>query len=337
MLLVIQRAVRGLYPAMKVGFNVNMVRRRAAKEWNFIFRCVCSGFLIALCARLSRSAVPLHVFHSFDSHTKTTGVVTFPLIGKHGRTGNQLFQIAATVGVAERNGLAWDFPAEIENCNAGKLFNLKPQGSLPTVGVITHAERSQLYYDVVLEANHTHHCFLISGYFQSLRYFEQSLDSLKSVFRISENLLRRVKSAMKHIDLDNSIGVHVRRGDYIRLNKLYRVLDDDYYLSAISVAKNRTRHNGKIIIVSDDVQWCKDHLVPKLYLHQEVVFSPFSNDELLDFVLLYLTRHNVIANSSFSWWAAFLKRLTCTLFNQGCCSSADSIQLDWKTCLLGHK
>lgn len=239
------------------------------------------------------------------------GVVTFPLLGRKGRLGNQLFQIAATIGIAERNGLVWDLPTNVENCSAGVLLGLKSRGLIPSTGVVDHEERSQLYYDVELEPNQTHRVFAITGYFQSMRYFEKSLDSLRPVFQIPEHMLRIVKASIKEVDLENSIGVHVRRGDYVSLSHLYRLLDYDYYISAISAVKNRSPAVGQIVIVSDDVQWCKDKLLSKLQ-DIEVVFSPFKNDQLFDFVLLYLTKHNIIANSSFSWWAAFLKRLRAT-------------------------
>ena len=256
----------------------------------------------------SDPAEPLAGLRFLTNHR--SGVVTFPDIGKRGRLGNQLFQIAATVGIAKRNRLEWVFPPTIEDCAAGKLLVLKTQRPLPKKGQVRVTERSQLYYDVALKPNDTHSIFAISGYFQSLRYFENSLSSLKPVLQISGQLIDKVAFAMQHVHLENSIGLHVRRGDYIKLNNLYGVLDENYYLSAISLARNHNLHNGRIIIVSDDVEWCKNYLMAKMgTLGKKIMFSPFSNDELLDFVLLYLTRHNIIANSSFSWWAAFLKRI----------------------------
>ena len=244
---------------------------------------------------------------SFPS--QPSGVVTFPMIGKRGRMGNQLFQIAATVGIAKRNNMTWDFPPEIEKCKAGELLNLKSRVAVHKTGVIEHEEQSEMYYDVVLKTNQTHRVVALGGYFQSLLYFEDSLDLLKPIFQISDHLLLEVKAAMNHVNLDDSIGVHVRRGDYVHLNNEYRLLNADYYTSAISIAQKYTWNSGRIIIVSDDIQWCKTSLLPRMKLHSDVVFSPFQDNELLDFVLLYLVKHNVIANSSFSWWAAFLKRI----------------------------
>ena len=95
----------------------------------------------------------------------------------------------------------------------------------------------------------------------------------------------------------------MRHGDDVKLQALYNVLDVNYYIRALDLVKTRI---DNIVIVSDDISRCKEHLESRL--PHRLVYSPFQ-DNLQDFVLLHLARTLVIANSSFSWWAAFLKHI----------------------------
>ena len=73
--------------------------------------------------------------------------MTFSKVGQYGRLGNQLFQIASTIGLAEKHGYTWRFPPEISKCSAGKLFGLR--GDLAKDGThVPYKELSQSFYDV---------------------------------------------------------------------------------------------------------------------------------------------------------------------------------------------
>ena len=229
-----------------------------------------------------------------------TGFLTFSDIGEYGRLGNQMFQIAATIGIAERNGLAWVFPAHVRNTTVGKLFAITGR----QVDHLIHhqySEKAGIFYDILIRPP-TGMGTSMKGYFQSPRYFERSTMSLKSVFGVQSRYIREVIRYVPEIVEENSVTVHVRRGDYSKLGHLYNLVGVNYYLHALSILKTI----DVVIIVSDDLAWCKRHLGPKL--QEKVVYSPFK-DEKLDFVLLYLGRHTIIANSSFSWWSAYLKKI----------------------------
>ena len=88
------------------------------------------------------------------------------------------------------------------------------------------------------------------------------------------------------------------------MSNIYSLPGVEFYLRAL----RRLHKVDVIIIVSDDTEWCKEHFAPELMPGVKVVYSPFS-DEHLDFVLLFLGKHSIIANSSFSWWSAYLKIL----------------------------
>jgi len=141
------------------------------------------------------------------------------------------------------------------------------------------------------------------GHFQDRQYFENSSIILRDLLRVPPKYRLQVAEAVPEILLRNTVSMHVRRGDYVSLSNMYRLLEKDYYLESLT----HIAQIDSLIIVSDDIDWCKKQF-RDLRINVTIIFSPFG-DELLDFVLLYMGRHIIIANSSFSWWAAFLKGL----------------------------
>ena len=254
----------------------------------FVFFCLFTG---------KRVATPVG---QVASGARRRPLITFSQIGYEGRLGNQLFQIAATIGLAEKLGLSWGFFQNLNNCSAGRLFNLS--GSLENSGnIIEYRETSGVYSAPLWKKVPNTDFISLAGYFQDYRYFDKSLVTLDEYFKFQDKLLQIVRTEVPEVDSAFSVALHVRRGDYIELSELYGVLDAEYYLRALSLIAHRI---DVVIIVSDDVQWCKEHLVSRI--PYRVILSPFQ-DELCDFLLLHLSRVIVIANSSFSWWAAFLK------------------------------
>lgn len=234
------------------------------------------------------------------NRTVSQQVLTFARLGQYGRLGNQLFQIAATIGLAEAHGYSWDFFQTIDNCAAGRLFQL--QGGLNKhTPVLDYKEQNQVYYNVVLPKIQKSAVISLNGYFQDYRHFERSLRAISRYLQLPTELVQRVQGKVPEVDSQSSVALHVRRGDYLKLNALYNVLDANYYLRALSLIDERI---DTVIIVSDDISWCKKNIASKI--PYKTVFSPFK-DELSDFVLLHLSKRTVISNSSFSWWAAFLK------------------------------
>ena len=244
----------------------------------------------------------LMVFYCYlNSSRSSERVVTFSKIGRYGRLGNQLFQIASTIGLAEKHKYIWKFPAEISQCSAGKLFGL--HGNLQKGRkVIVYEEESPAYYDVRFPRTEFDQVLDLSGYFQSHHYFNSSRETLKRYLHFPQGSAKRVLEKYPEVDSPHTATIHVRRGDYLKFNDLYNLLDVEYYQEALS----RLDPINTVLIVSDDVGWCKEFLGPQL--PYDVEYSELS-DEFDEFVLLLLSRKLVIANSTFSWWAAYLKQV----------------------------
>ncbi|MCW3789193.1 alpha-1,2-fucosyltransferase [Plebeiibacterium sediminum] len=140
----------------------------------------------------------------------------------------------------------------------------------------------------------------LSGYWQSEAYFLKIKDVLKKELSINNNNLFFSKiTANKTI----TIGIHVRRGDYVT-NPIYKkkfgTCSLDYYKNAINYINMHTI-NAHYYIFSDDISWCKLNL--KIQHPHEYVQT---KSDIEDFALLKQCHHQIIANSSFSWWAAWL-------------------------------
>lgn len=118
-------------------------------------------------------------------------------------------------------------------------------------------------------------------YLQDERYFVKYADEIKQRFGDG-------------IGFTNYIGIHVRRGDFVG-SDFHTELDTDYYKNAMSFFPDKT-----FIVFSDDIEWCKNQSVFK-----DCAFSE-GNDEIEDFNMLASCAGLIIANSTFSWWAAYL-------------------------------
>jgi hypothetical protein len=131
------------------------------------------------------------------------------------------------------------------------------------------------------------------GYFQSENYFKHRRNDILKIFEPSDEILNKVN---KYKNIFGEISLHVRRGDFaVRYNGVHPVQPIDYYSNALKLLPS----NNKIIVFSDDLDWCKKNFIGDRY-----VFI----DEI-DYISIYVMsnmRHHIIANSSFSWWGAWL-------------------------------
>lgn len=145
---------------------------------------------------------------------------------------------------------------------------------------------------------------LLDGYWQSHKYFNQHKLFLYNEFFKNLKLKKEYKKYLSKFDLKNSVALHVRRGDYVtnfNASKFHGVLDINYYMSAINFFKNKGSHCN-FFIFSDDIIWCKK----KLNFDNIIFIDEKNSDEIQEMKLMSLFSNFIIANSSFSWWPAFL-------------------------------
>lgn len=159
-----------------------------------------------------------------------------------------------------------------------------------------------LFCEYVAVEDSTHPIWVLDGYWQNERYFgEHVKDSIR--FDYSKLNAESKKLLGSILETKKSVSIHVRRGDYVRDIKTYTLMGEictkGYYQEAISQFDTDSRY----FVFSDDPQWCSQHLD----LSGAVYFSHnHAADSWQDMALMSACEHQVIANSSFSWWAAWL-------------------------------
>jgi len=148
----------------------------------------------------------------------------------------------------------------------------------------------------------------IDGYWQSEKYFfdikKEIIEEFSLIKPINELSLKILNKIMEK----NSVSIHIRRGDYITntsANKFHGVCSLSYYYSAINLIKNHVE-NPFFIVFSDDIKWTKENLK----ISDEVIYVDHNGPEKSheDLFLMSRCSHHIIANSSFSWWAAWLSQ-----------------------------
>jgi len=152
----------------------------------------------------------------------------------------------------------------------------------------------------------------LNGYFQSSKYFIGYEELIKHLFLFPINELDILnKELLTTIKNANTISVHIRRGDYAEdkvTQQFHGCCSIEYYQKAIAVLMNRYS-DFTLVFFSDDVNWVKEQFenlpYPKLFINNNSAENSWK-----DMLLMSSCTHNIIANSSFSWWAAWLNENT---------------------------
>ena len=145
----------------------------------------------------------------------------------------------------------------------------------------------------------------LDGYWQSYRYLELYKSQLINDFEFRNPPDDNNIFLIKEMNEVNSVAVHIRRGDYLSnriFSKVHNVLDIEYYISALDLI-NRKIPNPIFYIFSDDIAWAKQNLG---FFGSCVFVSNPEQSSIEDMRLMRSCKHNIIANSSFSWWGAWL-------------------------------
>lgn len=143
------------------------------------------------------------------------------------------------------------------------------------------------------------------GYWQNYQYFHMYREEIRKAYVFKNPLPVEVELVKKKICETNSVCIHVRRGDYL-LQKLYQgCCELDYYQRAVQFILE-TEQEPHFFIFSNDIEWCKENIVPMLGKHYSIVDCNRGENSYRDMQLMSYAKRLIIANSSFSWWAAYL-------------------------------
>jgi len=145
----------------------------------------------------------------------------------------------------------------------------------------------------------------LDGYWQSPKYFNDIREILLKEFYLSDSLGDYGENIAQQIQNTDSVSVHVRRGDYTkntRVIKDFGMCSEKYYQQASDHIKNNIQ-DPTYFIFSDDIKWVKENLP---IADKSVFVSDLSLTDSSELFLMSQCKHNIIANSSFSWWAAWI-------------------------------
>lgn len=145
----------------------------------------------------------------------------------------------------------------------------------------------------------------VSGYWQSEKYFQSIRKQLVEDFVSKNELSEQSKIVLNEINKLDAISLHIRRGDYTNAQNtsVYHTCSPDYYANAINTLIKKV-NNPRFFVFSDDFDWVKKNIkidYPVTYVEHNV-----GKDSYQDMILMSKCKHNIIANSSFSWWGAWL-------------------------------
>lgn len=205
----------------------------------------------------------------------------------YGRTGNQMFQIAAAIGYAKKYGHSWHIPRFTVNervwPKAMRHLNNPP---ISTRGFHIWKEKSHGYEEIP-EFNRV----ILDGYFQSEKYFNHARKEVLDAFNIPWQPLKEF------------VSIHVRRGDYLQYSDKHPSVGYDYIRDAVLMMVEKGYKS--FVVCSDDLRWCRDNLKGLRIYGCEFTYSE-NTDPIQDMALMSCCAHQIISNSTFSWWSHWL-------------------------------
>ena len=146
------------------------------------------------------------------------------------------------------------------------------------------------------------HDTYFEGHWQNEKYFSDIRPKIIENFTFKLNVDNQNRNIIRQIKNSNSISIHVRRGDYVGHSYLSEICTAEYYKKAISTICNKIK-DPEFFIFSDDIEWCKEQFGTA---HTNFINWNTGKGSYIDMYLMSLCKHNIIANSSFSWWGAWL-------------------------------
>ena len=208
-----------------------------------------------------------------------------------GGLGNQLFQFAYAYSLSKIYDVCLD-TSFYSTSSHDRQFQLDhiTNVSLPIVNIHNKHPNKIIDDHHFRDRVFSHDVdYFLEGYWQSEKYFLNTKQDIIDSF---------IWPVIQDYNFNDSCAVHVRRGDYLKAQHVHHVQTIDYYNQCLDIIQPK----GNVYVFSDDVEWCENNLCGS----KITIIN--SNDNIYDLRMMSLCTNNIIANSSFSWWGAWLNQ-----------------------------
>ena len=231
-------------------------------------------------------------------------MITFRKLGRFGNLGNSLFQYATLLGVGYRTGYNISIPKnetyyerDYDNYNYSIFdgFHITTDILKKDTTEYTFEYNGMDYQPTIFDISDNTN---LHGYFQSEKYFNFCRSLILDNLVFKEHIIKDSKRLFNNLNIEpeETTSIHVRRGDFLKRTQHHPIQPPEYYIEAIKNTKNKN-----YLFFSDDIEWCKQSFKN----NKDVYFSENVNP-FVDLYSMSKCKHNVIVNSSFSWWGAWL-------------------------------
>lgn len=233
-------------------------------------------------------------------------MISFNNLGNYGRLGNQMFQYASLRGIAENRGFDFCIPPEnvfgLNDPNVkNSKFNIYNTFNISSKNIDLKDQKPISENGFSFDEKLFNECednVDLLGYFQSEKYFKHIREDLKKEFSFKPEVVKDCFEFIRSISSDcGVISLHIRRGDYLNLQSYYPIPPLAYYQKSLEHLPD-----APVLIFSDDPNWCFEQ---KIFSQSRFLISQ-SGQEDIDMCLMTMCKYHIIANSSFSWWGAWL-------------------------------
>jgi hypothetical protein len=251
-------------------------------------------------------------------------MITFGQIGYMGRLGNQMFQFASLLGIAQKRGFEARFPIEnsfrlqgsgpfdpsigrnmLVKCDLLDCFDIDLVYFIPERHIVNDFNYYERIFGYNTEVEEVQDGTCFYGYFQTEKYFKDVRDLILAQFTFKQSIRETAEVYMKSLreKYNDSpiVSIHVRRGDYVMFPDHHPTCSKEYYTNAISKFCDEFPES-RYLVFSDDIDWCRNEFGGDRFIVCDL------KDAYIELCCMVLCDHHIIANSSFSWWGAWLNK-----------------------------
>ncbi len=253
-----------------------------------------------------------------------------------GGLGNQLFQCCFAFAIGEKTGekvkldltgycfakgrkpdiLKFKISDHIENCKfprgmrlwwlgyLGSIIRIKFSGKAHKINLSNYQKVQWITEENENILKRDSRVGICKGYFQSERFFLSYREKLLPLLEPKYEYSEEIKMLMKKITQEESVSLHIRRGDYVFLGISMEL---DYYYKAIEYLADVVEKKFKIYVFSDDINWARENLKLSEY-DMEFIHLENETADVDEMMLMSKCKNNIIANSTYSWWGAWLNQ-----------------------------